>query len=350
MRLQEATLAVRPAGSKTWVDVDPHSPAGAAFLARLGILTDPMEDVMTAATAATTHQPQMRLVSDNRTNMGLLVRAKIAAQRTTAAIMAMPKAAWGWAVRTLHLEAAGQAAGGMLGWIRTKSMTAISYLGAPFFMGAGMIALSTGSGRSAIRNGFRPIGWAIGLVDKVWCRIATFADDHLGQPGSFISDRMMDVEEFFAGNSRKPGLVARSVDLYNAHVAKWLATDSLIMRGLRTTGLGLVGAKLVAIAGLLPLGMFTVVAQYVVGAAVVVVVMGSGLVFALHLYNVVLAATTGRNDKGQFASVETEAAGAANAAADGTVPTAPAKQPATVPVTHGNRAHQRATAKASGKR
>lgn len=345
-----ATLAVRPAGSTTWIPVDPDSPAGARFLASLGILTNPMEDVMTAATAATTHQPSLRLVSDTKTNYGLILRAKIIAQRTLTAITALPKAAWGWAARTLHLEAAGQAAGGLLGWVRTKAMNAASFLGTPFFLGAGMIALSTGTGRKAIATGFRPARWAVGLVDKVWCRLATFADDHLGAPGSWTADRMMDIEEFFAGNSRKPGVIARGVDLYNTHVAKWLATDSLIMRGLRTAGLAIVGSKLVAVAALIPLGMFSIVLQYAVGIAVAVVVGVNALGFALNLYSVILAATTGRNELGQFTSVEHEATVEASAAAaDGTVPSPPATKKtaaaAAVPA-HGNRAHRRATAKA----
>lgn len=347
-----ATLAYRKRGSTTWVGIDPASTTGRRYLAALGLTIDPTEDEMTAATAATTGTPALRVVPDTKTNMGLLLRARLMARRATDALLAAPRAAWGWLQRTLHLDALGQSAGGLLGWIRTKATSAWNLLGINGALGGGMLALSTHTGHQLIGQAWRPVAWGFRMLDKGWLWAAEKIGN-LGAPGEWVAHRMIDLEEFIAGNggtsARSAGLIGTVVDFYNAHVAMWLNPDNAVMAIVRAAGTLMLASPVLTVAAMLPLGWFGTHFVRAVNLGMGGVVVRHGWTGLTGIYRMVRALFTGRDAEGKFTSVTAEAtADAAHTATSGATPPAPAKATQSSAAA-GNRAAKRAQARKAGR-
>lgn len=326
MAFTTASLAYRPRGSTTWVNVDPNSTTGRAFLASLGITTNPMEDEMTAATAATAsaHAPGLRVVADTPAGLSWYARARRTIAGATGIVTSPLRKALGWLADKLHLRAAANFAGGVFGWVRSKVMTGVAFVGTPAFIGLGLIAAFTAPGRQAISFGFRPVRWAFRVLDTAWVWTAGQVG-RLGAPGEWMAHRMLDIEEFIAGNSgtsvHDPGLIGRTVDFYNSHVAEWMRTDGLIGYLARMVGTVLILPKAIALTTLIPLGFLALGTQYIVGVLGGAYILWTGVVSGYGLYRLIRAAFTGRDSEGRFTSVTKVAA---EAIIDGEAPAAPA--------------------------
>ena len=318
-----ASLAFRRRGTSEWVDIDPHSTTGRRFLRAVGITPNPMEDEMTAAAAATQREPRMRLAVDNTASpsmRGFALQVRAAGRRAWDWLTRLPRAAWNKADEWFHVRSATSWFRGIWGWVRNKVAAAGRILGWSGASGVGMLAVSTEIGRGALRLAFTPVRWGFGLFAKGWNWSIEQLHLHLGAPGTWVADRMVDLEEFLIGKDTHSGIIGRGWGLYQEWVAPWLTLDGIIMAGVRTAGFALTSLKAMGLLTLLPLGGFLLPAQYLVMAGGLALTGYHGWGFANRAYNMGKALFTGRDDRGHFASLKSVATdGAATEAASTTV-------------------------------
>lgn len=272
MEIVSAALSVLPAGSTTWVDIDPTSPTGQAFTRRLGFTTMSKEDTMSAAAI---EQPTRHLavVQNNVESMGLLLRARASARKAYDYMLTLPKAAWGWMRRTFHLDPAlGFVADGFR-WMRTRLSAGLRYLGTSGGVGVGLLAISTSLGRQAIATALKPIGWGLRLFGTAY----TWVEDHLyvegettflAGPRQWVSEKMADARQYVTGEGRSDGGLVGKVATLIAKVHPAFQMESLPMQVSRTAGTAIVGFKALGLLPLLALGSFAVAGQYLATAGV----------------------------------------------------------------------------------
>jgi hypothetical protein len=274
----DVALAVKPEHVDEWISIDPTSPTGRAFIERLGFTTTPSkEDTMSAVAIEQQTTPRhLRVVENNREQMSLLLRARATARKAYDKMLSLPKAAWTWMKQTLHLDPAlGFVADGFR-WVRAKATAVTQYLGVPGLTGAGLLAISTGTGRAILGAALQPVAWTARLIGRgyLWLENAlSVEEDDKGRFAGirrFISTRMADARQYVTGDGRSDGgLVGKAAGF----IAKWVyptfQIDSLPMQGARTAGTAILGMQLLPLVALIPLGGFAIAGQYLATAGVV---------------------------------------------------------------------------------
>lgn len=267
----ETVLSIRRAGTSKWVDIDPRTAAGQRLLARFRISTT--EEEMTATAAAVgANGADLRIVpGDNVGNMGAVLRARAAVGRTWAGVRGRIGAAFGWLRRTLHLDAVADLAKGVWGWVRDKVTIGAQFLGTSGMVGAGMVAISTHTGRKALGFALKPIGWGLGLIGRGYVALENLlhSDDRDGGVRNGISKTMGDVREYFFGTGTSAsdgGLIGRAAVWAILNVGPYFKVGSLAMGLVNSIGMMLLAPRLFAAIALLPLGVFTLPAQLILAA------------------------------------------------------------------------------------
>jgi len=194
--------------------------------------------------------------------MGLLLRAKAAASEGLNRLMATPRRAWGWLVRTLHLEAVSENAKAAANWAKSKASGLAQFMGTNGMIGAGLLMVSTENGRSLAGLMLRPLGWALRLFGKVWSGTQSFAGDHLGSPGRWVANRMADIGRVVVGDGDDLGLTGKAAGLWLKYVTPYTHLNGLPMMSARLVGTLLVAPKVLALVALLPLGFLAAPAAY----------------------------------------------------------------------------------------
>jgi hypothetical protein len=361
------TFGFQKAGTNEWVYLDPSDPPVAAFVADHLVHTQPMEETMSAATAAIAASPPIDFTGaeTQAEKMSLLVTIKNAASKALSAMLALPKKAWGWFAKTLHFEAAGQTAGGVWGWLRTRATAVFSFLGTPGLTGAGLLALGTQSGRRAIGFVLTPVRWLGKGLNWLYLKTANTLGN-LGRPGAWVADRMMDGHEFVFGSGTtgaEPGMLERARTFWNNKIAFWVDTNSPLMYVARAIGALLLFGKVTALGALLPVTWLATTAKVVLalGMGGFVFYQAIAAVLMVVVYSALMTGRGGAKTKeyledlpeGTFKSAMQDKAGApvvkseVVAEATGTDNAKPSAPKATVPA--GNRPYRRATARANKK-
>lgn len=176
--------------------------------------------------------------------MGALVRMRMVAGRTRDFVTAAPKAAWGWLSKDSFIAGAARWTGGKVG-------TAAAFLGTGAIVGAGMLALSTGTGRSTVSALFRPVRWAGRLLVRTYTGIAGLIG-RLGRPGRWVRSQMLAGRDMVVGSQTRTGLVRATRNYYDANIAHHARTSGPLMYLARTVGMFLVAPKAVALLMMIP--------------------------------------------------------------------------------------------------
>lgn len=255
-RVQTVDLAFRRSDSTTWVAIDPTSTTGRRFRDRLET-TFPMEEAMTPAMAYVEQEPKVPLTlveGASASQTGFWLRLRAMGRRAWNWLSSLPKRAW----NTVTENPVAQKTGGWLSrawsWVKAKVTAVGSALGVPGMTGAGLLTLTTHTGQRMIGWAFTPVRWFFQGIDVIWTWTASQVG-RAGRPGEWVANRMMDVEEFFAGNTTgKVGLIGRVSDWLSAYVKPFIDPDATHMGFLRALGYALFGWKVPAVLALFPLG------------------------------------------------------------------------------------------------
>lgn len=273
-------LFVKPRFTDDWVAINPTSPTGQAFARSLGFTTSsPKEDTMSAVPIETTTQRHLRVVENNKKQMSLLLKAKAAFSAAWEKFTRAPKALWSWLKRTLHLDPVLGIARDGIRFAKEKASLAAHHLGATGTAGVGLLAISTGIGRSVLSTLLKPVGWTVRLIHSgyVWLEDRICAGDEpeggytsFQKARNFVAGKMADIREFIYKGALKVASFA----------AKYLhpvfQIDSTPMQVARTVGTGIVGFKMLPLVALIPLGGFALAGQYLATAGVAATTAASG--------------------------------------------------------------------------
>lgn len=279
MHVTDATWAIRPAGSDTWVDIDPNSPRGRRLAAAFGI---PQKEDHAMSAIPVSSPATLRVVESNREQMGLLLTVKAKARAAFDFMVSVPKSAWGWVKRTLHLEAAEERLNAIRGWIKAKALWVGRLLGKTGLAGAGMLAVSTPHGRKVLGWIVKPFVATALTIHDLWVKAEdTILDEDgtgkIAAVRNWVAGAMMDARVWafgvdglddsygFFGNLAIKALVK---------VGPYLALDSKTMLLTRGVGMALLGSKLFTLAALLPAAGWVVFAAQAV--VVLVTFVGAG--------------------------------------------------------------------------
>lgn len=269
------TLAYRKAGTHDWVEIDPTTTRGQRLLASFRITTHSMEEEMNATTAAATaaaagsggEKARLYVVpGDNVENMGALLRMRRAARHLTDRLRNSARGAWGWIVRTFHLDAAIDYVKGAGSWLYDKAAAAARFLGTGGLAGAGLLAISTEVGRKVIATALKPVGWVLGLLGRAWVTVenALFSEKREGGIRNTISTTMADIRTFFFGDGTaagRHGVIPTAAVWAITKVGRFFMLGSYAMRTARAAGIAALAPKMLSLLNLLPLGVFLVPAR-----------------------------------------------------------------------------------------
>ena len=204
---------------------------------------------MTAQAARLTYVASGPSVNGGATvaeKMGFLVRSRAAAGRAKDFILAAPKAAWNWLSQNATIAAAG-------GWVKARVASAAAFMGTSGLVGAGILAVSTDTGRKVLNTAFAPVRWGGRLLSKAVRGIANFAGN-FGRPGRWVARQILTGHDMVAGNTNRPGLVGRVKYFYNDHIKYTARTTGPIMYTAKAVGLWLTAGPAIGLATMLPWG------------------------------------------------------------------------------------------------
>ena len=219
---------------------------------------------MTATAAALSREPRFTLIHGGESE-GFLAQSRNAASRFWGWITSAPRRFWGWLKDTLHLQPA-------VDFIRDGARSSMGVLrsirdamGASGLTGLGMVTISTESGRKVGGFLMRPVGWAFRMAGQGWTGTKHFMLAHLGTPGTWVGNRMGDVEAVLYGEDGISGVVGAVSSFYTKYVARHLLLDGTMMRIVRLIGTALFAASLINALSLVPwlLGGYLVAAQWI---------------------------------------------------------------------------------------
>jgi hypothetical protein len=300
----DITVRYRSRKTRRWVEVDPSSTLGRWALGQVSTKLE--KEDMTLAAAATMKPPPVNLNgATTAEQMGFFVALKTNAARTLAFIAALPKRAWGWAVRTLHLERLGQMGQAALGWLRTIVTNVTGFLGISGMIGAGLMLVSTKGGRRTLYWATAPLRWVGRLADSAFLGTVNLIAK-AGRPGEWVADRLMDGYELVFGSKTtggRMGMVPTVGDWLSIHVKPWFNVHHPAMYAARGLGFLLLFGKVIALAGLIPWGWLAVTIQILAGIG-----MGLGVLFNIGALLVIAVALvmvwTGRINQANLAEWE----------------------------------------------
>lgn len=201
--------------------------------------------------------------------IGSMAAAGNAARGFFASVMSGPKRLWTWLRSALHLDAVASATKSIWHKIAGWAISFKNFMGFPGMLGMGLLTVSTDSGRKMLDFLLgKPLRFLGRMFGKGWGAVETFFEAHLGTPGTWISNRMADVEEFFIGNgSTTTGVVGWVVGFYFDHIASYLNTHHWLMKIATVLGTYLVGYKAIGALALIPMGGFMLgLLQWLAGA------------------------------------------------------------------------------------
>lgn len=234
-----AELLVRRAGTNRWIRIDPSTSKGQRLLALFHFTTPKETDIMSTT-----------VPRDTVERMGALVAIKQNARKAVDAMLALPKSAWNWVVRTFHLQPVFDLGTAAFRTGRSWLSKAVSLAGRNGMIGLGLTAISTTTGRQIIGMALRPVGWLLGKVDSG----VAWVLDRLNNSSSPLAIRLAGMiaagYEFVAGNAVK------ALTWVGAHVSPYLELNSAPMRVTKAAGLSLIAAKAFELSALLPFGGF----------------------------------------------------------------------------------------------
>lgn len=163
------------------------------------------------------------------------------------AVKATASRLWNWMRRTLHLDPVVEHIKTGARWVFTKAKVVAHWLGLPGFLGAGLMTVSTSSGRRFLDNTIGAVARAIGSGIN-WCvTMLVRGLDHLGAPGRWAADRIVDVHEFFVGNIGKPGLVEQVKSFVSGTMSMDTPNRKAVFSGLTLVGYTMLGLRLLTV-------------------------------------------------------------------------------------------------------
>lgn len=347
MRVESVSLSVKPAGSTTWVHIDPTSPTGQAFARRLGFTTSSTkEDTMSAVPIETmTQERHLRVVENNKEQMGLLLQARRIPARVASYLARLGRRGLDWARRTFHLDPVLGVAADGIRWVKAKTAAATGFLGVSGGAGVGLLAVSTSFGRSVLSVLMRPVGWVARLLHGGYIRLEELIhsgvdDDEatgFAKARNAVSHKMADAREFVYKG------IIKATQFFVKRVSPVFAMNSVPMHAARTAGTVLAGRRAIAALALLPLGGFAMAARYIAMAGLGAIAIAQNLGFIARVrtwleerFGKATKIAKGEDDKGSdVVDIMTAAAETASVTTHGT--------------TGGNRASRRAQQRAAAK-
>jgi len=238
------TLAYRPRGGSSWVDIDPQSAHGARLLHALGLQVaaeiHPTEERELMTTTAIRRENITAVGAPkgatSKERFAFALRLRERAVLMANGLLAKPLALVRKMVHALHLDTAWGWVKSGLAWMRDKLSWAGGLLGTTGMLGLGMVALSTGHGRTATSYALKPVGWAVRGLGWGLNTIKSGLR-HLGRPGNWVADRIEGTENWVA---------TQAVSLYKAadkRIGKYLQVGSTPMRLARLGGVLLLAQR-----------------------------------------------------------------------------------------------------------
>ena len=163
-------------------------------------------------------------------------------------------------------------------------------------IGFGLLGVSTSAGRAAIRVALKPLGWGARLFGRVWKWSQRWMDSHLGSFGSAISGGMQQVENFAIRNTVKASVWAHE------KIVPYTGLKSTPMTLARLVGRLLVWSSVIAMVGMIPLGILSPIAVNATGS-----IMGIGVITDIvrgtaGVWHCGMALFTKRDADGKFTS------------------------------------------------
>jgi hypothetical protein len=233
---------------------------------------------MTAGAARLEREPSLRLIkSDSAPGFASSVRNGV--RTFFGRIAGFFSSAWNWVKKTLHLDAVGEQVSAGYRWARMQGARVVTLLGTDGLIGAGLLTLSTSTGRSVVGFLLKPVSWALDLVAKGYTWLErTLANKSKGGVRNWLSDRMRSVREFLFGEptltvvgakstkaERKVGVVNTAILWFAKTFSGIFTPTSVPMRIARSLGTFLLGRRGVMLLPLLPLGALLTPAMFLAG-------------------------------------------------------------------------------------
>lgn len=262
---EEHTLAIRRRGSRTWSEIDRRSKQGRYLLSLFEHPTMEEENMSTAsAMPIDPERPRLLLVPSEmiKTRFGLLVQAKRLAQQGYDKTMSATRSAVAW-VRESFLDKAMATLATAWGWLADKARWVGDYIGGTGGVGLGMLAITTKTGRTVTKNTLgRVWGWSKTFASWTF-RITLNGLEHLGAPGHWVADRMLDVADLGAR------AVGKAQDFYEKNLSKHFTLGSNAMTVGQLVGGSLVARQALTLASFTPL-RYGIIAGLVIWSALTV--------------------------------------------------------------------------------
>lgn len=221
----------------------------------------------------------VKVVQNNLEQAGLLLSMKANFKAAWHWLKKAPGTSWEWLCKTFHLDPAVKFFQGCFNWLRDKIAIAAAHMGITGGIGAGLLTLSTSTGRKLLAFVLKPIRWIASGVMKVWTKVEDmlFVEKPKGQhlnwldkARNWVSEKMASVREYFFGNGTSLGVVGKAFVWLAKHVLPVFALDHPVMQTSKIVGFGLFAFKAIGMIALLPFAAGTLLAlQFMSGAAAI---------------------------------------------------------------------------------
>jgi hypothetical protein len=231
------------------------------------------------------HEPRLTLITNE--NIGLFAQAKNWLAKVWGKLSSAPARFWQWIKKTLHLQPAVDGVTSAAKWCWAVVQKAAGHFGWTGAAASGMLVVSTKAGRKTF--GFligRPLRWLGGLVRSAWFWTENFLADHLGSPGTWVSARMSDFDNWLLPadpKSKKLGVIGTIKAFWAKHIASHMMLDNTLMRVVRVIGTILFGTLLIDGLALIGLGGALVATQWVLGLGIMASVCWQGYFLGEHV-------------------------------------------------------------------
>lgn len=157
------------------------------------------------------------------------------------------KSGWASVKRALHLDAVFDRVQTGYQWARAKVSAAMRFLGTDGLIGAGMLGISTSTGRRVIGFVLSPALWLVRKAGMGWLWVeSSLTNQGEGGLRNWLADKMASARVWAVGSvdGKTEGIFEKAVGWVAEHLGRHLLVDSLAMRTLRAVGTFLLGRKL----------------------------------------------------------------------------------------------------------
>jgi hypothetical protein len=168
--------------------------------------------------------------TDNVTKMGWLLKKQQQAREATDYALSLPRRIWDWAWEFFNLDTATVWIRTAGTWLKRQAVAFGRFAGALGGMGLGLLAVTTETGRSILKNTVgRVLGWFGAALSWAWDTTRSLVSK-LGAPGRWVSARMYNLE------SAAKRTAVSVLTWYSKNIAPHLDLNSLTMRTGRAIG------------------------------------------------------------------------------------------------------------------